>query len=161
MWWIMYSRESRKTTRWALGGNIGTQGKAPLIVAITFFWVAFTWAGQKPATTSPGGNDFPGEAITAEGYLRDTECLLKNPKAGEANTPETKACMRACYKGGSPLGILTRSGELYTLLGGETPDSKLRAKLAPLLGRYVKVIGTRVRRGGSQAIVIKSIAATK
>src|SRR5947207_3044676 len=51
--------------------------------------------------------EYPGDPTTVTGYLRDTECLLKNPKAGEANTEETRACLRACVRGGSPLGVLT------------------------------------------------------
>src|SRR5947207_3161153 len=65
--------------------------------------------------------EYSGDPTTVTGYLRDAECLLKNPKAGEANTDETRACLRACVRGGAPLGLLSREGELYTLFGQETP----------------------------------------
>jgi hypothetical protein len=101
--------------------------------------------------------EYAGDPMTVSGYLRDTECLLKNPKAGEANTEETRACLRACVRGGAPLGVLTREGELYTLFGQETPDVQLRSKLEPFAGHYVRVTGWKVIRGGSQGLVIKSV----
>ena len=102
-------------------------------------------------------SEYSADPVTVTGYLRDTECLLKNPKAREANTDETRACLRACVRGGAPLGVLTHQGELYTLLGQETPDAKLRSKLEPFAGHNVRVTGWKVVRGGSQAMVIKSI----
>jgi hypothetical protein len=118
---------------------------------------------QTSPTASPNNpqSEYSGDPITVTGYLRDTECLLKNPKAGEANTAETKACLRACVHGGAPLGVLTREGDLYTLLGQETPDTKLRSKLEPFAGHYVRVTGWKVLRGGSQALVIKDIGPEK
>lgn len=121
---------------------------------------------QKPQVSSAGAQnnaqmEYSGDPITLTGYLRDTECLLKNPKAGEANTDETRACLRACYRGGSPLGVLTRTGELYTLFGQETPDNALRTKLEPFAGHYVRVTGWKVARGGSQGLVIKNVELEK
>jgi hypothetical protein len=113
-------------------------------------------AAQNKAQT-----EYTGDSIAVTGYLRDTECLLKNPKAAEANTAETKACLRACVRGGAPLGILTRQGDLYTLFGEKTPDPALRSKLVPLTGHYVRVTGWKVVRGGSQGLVLKSIALEK
>jgi hypothetical protein len=101
--------------------------------------------------------EYTGDPVTLTGYLRDTECLLKNPKAATADTDETRACLRACVRGGSPLGILTRQGDLYTLFGEETPDAQLRSKLEPFTGQYVRVTGWKVSRGGSQALVVKNI----
>jgi hypothetical protein len=120
-------------------------------------------AAAQPSSASQNNAqmEYTGDPITVTGYLRDTECLLKNPKAGEANTDETRACLRACYRGGSPLGVLTRDGQLYTLFGQETPDNALRSQLEPFAGHYVRVTGWKVVRGGSQALVIKSIGLEK
>ena len=119
--------------------------------------LALDGVAQKPTAQSPTANG----SVTVIGYLRDTECLLKNQQAGEANTPVTQQCMRACFRGGSPLGILTRSRELYTILGEDTPDTKLRTRVAPYLGKYVRVTGIPLERGGTRAIEIKTIALDK
>ena len=121
-------------------------------------------AGAHPSssmTRNSAEEGYRSDPVTVTGYLRDTECLLKNPKAGEANTDETRACLRACYRGGSPLGVLTRDGQLYTLLGQDTPDNSLRSKLEPLAGHYVRVTGWKVVRGGSQALIIKKVVLEK
>ena len=128
-----------------------------IALSLVLFGASFVLA-QHHHDQQPASSDEYGSApITVAGYLRDTECLLKNPKAATADTDETRACLRACVRAGSPLGILTREGELYTVFGKETPDLQLRSKLEPLTGQYVRATGWKVTRGGSKALVLKSI----
>jgi hypothetical protein len=58
--------------------------------------------------------DATGKAATLSGYVRDVACLLRNPDAGEATSPLIRDCMKKCVAGGSPIGILTEQGEMYT-----------------------------------------------
>jgi hypothetical protein len=130
----------------------------PIIaLSLVLFAASFVLAQHHHNQQQPSSDEYGSAPVTVTGYLRDTECLLKNPKAATADTDETRACLRACVRGGSPLGILTRQGELYTIFGKETPDLQLRSKLEPLTGHYVRATGWKVTRGGSQALVLKSI----
>jgi hypothetical protein len=101
--------------------------------------------------------DAAGRAATLSGYVRDVACLLRNPDAGEATSPLTKDCMKKCIAAGSPIGILTEQGELFTPISETIPDKNARQKLVPYVGKYVKVKGHVFERGGLHAISIDSI----
>jgi len=64
-------------------------------------------------------------------------------------------------KAGSPLGILTKNGELYLPISDKMPDYSQRKKLMPFVGRYVQVKGISFERNGTHVIVITDIAEMK
>lgn len=111
-------------------------------------------------THHPTG-DAAGKAATLSGYVRDVACLLRNPDAGEARSPLTRDCMKKCLAAGSPIGILTEQGELYTPISDMIPDKSAREKLVPYAGKYVRVSGHVFERGGLHAISIDSIEVIK
>ncbi len=57
-------------------------------------------------------------------------------------------------KAGSPVGILTKDGELYLPISDKMPDYSERKKLMPFVGRYVHVKGISFERNGTHAIVL-------
>src|SRR5437016_10505261 len=68
-----------------------------------------------------------------------------------------RKCIIQCVRAGSPLAILTKSGELYTLLSAQLPDRDERRRLFPYAGRYVRATGRLFERGGTHAISIEKI----
>jgi hypothetical protein len=64
-------------------------------------------------------------------------------------------------KAGSPIGILTKDGELYLPISDKMPDFSQRQKLMPFVGKYVRVKGISFERNGTHAIVITDITEMK
>ena len=91
--------------------------------------------------------------------MRDIACPLQNLD-GDA-TRLSQKCVRECVKAGSPIGILTKDGELYLPISDKMPDYSQRKKLMPFVGKYVQVKGISFERNGTHAIVIADITETK
>lgn len=70
-------------------------------------------------------------------------------------------CLRECVRGGSPIAILTKGGQLYLPISDSMPDVDQRQKLMPFLGKYVRAKGTVFERNGTRAIVISEITEMK
>lgn len=99
--------------------------------------------------------DSDGKPGMVTGYVRDVACLLRNPESGAATSALTQDCMRKCIRNGSPIGILTEEGALYTPISDMIPDLAVRAKMTPYVGQYVKASGRLFERGGLHAIAIE------
>ena len=98
-----------------------------------------------------------GKSITVKGFVLDSACAftkgLKKPVSAE--------CATACAKAGSPLVILTDSGNIYWPIADTTPSSGQNDKLLPFAGQKVTASGKVYQRGGSTALVIEKIEAQK
>jgi hypothetical protein len=70
-------------------------------------------------------------------------------------------CVLDCVKGGSPLVILTKEGDLYLPISDTMPDAGQQQKLMPFVGKYVQATGTIFERNGTRAIVIADIKEIK
>jgi len=81
---------------------------------------------QKPEPIPP---DMMGTPGTIVGFVRDTACLLRNKNASVAKDAESRKCVLQCVRAGSPLAILTKSGELYMPLSAQLPDRDERRRL--------------------------------
>lgn len=97
--------------------------------------------------------------VTIEGLVRDIACPIQNHKASA--TDFNLECAQECAKGGSPLIILTKSGDIYTPMSTAMPDTSQNEKLMPFLGKFVRVSGTVYTRNGTRAITIESIEEMK
>ena len=100
---------------------------------------------------------YDGRAGSLTGYVRDIACLLRNPKASAATTPETKSCLRKRIASGSPIGILASDGTLFTPISNAIPDASVRKGLLPYVGKYVQADGRLFERGNLHAISISHI----
>jgi hypothetical protein len=100
-----------------------------------------------------------GTPGTIVGFVRDTACLLRNKNATVAKDEESRKCIIQCVRAGSPLAILTKSGELYMPLSSQLPDRDERRRLLPYAGKYVRATGRLFERGGTHAISIEKIEA--
>jgi hypothetical protein len=98
----------------------------------------------------------PGEIV---GFVRDVACLLRNKKATVITDDESRKCVADCARSGSPLAILTKSGELYLPISAEIPDGNARSRIVPYAGKYVRTSGRLFQRGGTHAIEINRIEA--
>lgn len=99
------------------------------------------------------------QMITIEGLVRDVACPIENHASTAAHF--NMKCAIACAKSGSPLIILTESGDIYFPISDQMPDPSQREKMMPFLGKYVRVMGKVSRRNGTQAIAISEIAEMK
>ena len=116
--------------------------------------IALSGYAQKP---EPIPSDMMGTPGTIVGFVRDTACLLRNKNATVAKDEESRKCIIQCARAGSPLAILTKSGELYTPLSAQIPDRDERRRLLPYAGKYVRATGRLFERGGTHAISIEKL----
>ena len=114
---------------------------------------------KPPQKTSMEGDRANRSEATIEGLVRDIACPMQNLD-GDATHLSLK-CVRDCVKAGSPIGILTKDGEIYLPLSDKMPDYSQRQKLMPFLGKYVQVKGIAFERQGTHAIVITEIKEMK
>jgi hypothetical protein len=104
-----------------------------------------------------GSTEAAGKRTTITGYVLDSACLFtKNLKK-----PISDRCALQCAAGGSPLVILGTDDQVYLPIDGKMPASGQNGRLAPFGGKTVKVTGEVYQRGGSNAIVIETIAELK
>jgi hypothetical protein len=97
-------------------------------------------------------------AISVIGYVRDSACVYR---FHEVVKPLPNGCVEACVRGGSPLVILTKDEHVYHPISVEMPDTDVRPKMLPFVGKLVKVTGHVYQRGGSDAISIEHIEELK
>ena len=91
---------------------------------------------------------------SVEGLVRDIACPLQNKKS--TSTSYSKDCITTCMKAGSPLGILTKEGDVYVPVTQSMPDMGQNA-LKPFVGEQVKATGKVFLRNGTHAIEISEI----
>jgi len=109
--------------------------------------------------TSMEGSRANRSEATIEGLVRDIACPMQNLD-GDATHLSLK-CVRDCVNAGSPIGILTKDGEIYLPISEKMPDYSQKQKLMPFLGKYVRVKGIAFERKGTHAIVITDIKEMK
>jgi len=95
---------------------------------------------QPQQKTSMAGSRAHASQATIEGLLRDIACPIQNLDSD--STHLGMKCVLDCVKGGSPLAILTKDGDLYLPISDKMPDADQRQKLMPLVGKYVQASGT-------------------
>lgn len=127
---------------------------------IVFLAIALSSATANYAQTTDQAKEAPTEQkATVEGLVRDVACPIQNHQASA--TEFNLECAKECAKGGSPLIILTRNGDIYTPISAAMPDTSQNDKLLPYLGKFVRVSGTVYTRNGTRAITIEKIEEMK
>ena len=112
---------------------------------------------QSNSRSEPIPDYMKGEPGVVIGFVRDIACLVRNKKATVITEDESRRCVAECARSGSPLAILTKSGELYLPISAEIPDGNARSRLVPYAGKYVRASGRLFERGGTHAIEINRI----
>lgn len=97
-----------------------------------------------------------GKEVTVKGELVDMACFMAHEGKGKKHAD----CGKMCVAGGSPLGIVTQDGAVYLLVEDHTTakTKKPYAKAKELVAETVTIHGDAYQRGGSQAIVVESVA---
>jgi hypothetical protein len=126
---------------------MSTRKLALLVAPILLLALSYAdTAAKKSAAVKP---------VTVKGYVIDSACAftkgLKKPISAD--------CATTCAKAGSPLVLLTPTGEIYWPISGDTPATEQNSKLLPFAGQKVIATGKVFKRGGSHALVIDQIEA--
>ena len=122
--------------------------------------------GSKPAepwteSTIAAGVDKkpePGKPVTVVGEIVDFSCYLQLGKHGEKH----RSCGQKCVQNGQPIGLLTKSGELYMLMPEEHDPRRdggvdIRTAGSDNMGHIIKVIGTEARVEGYRAVYVAGL----
>ena len=93
--------------------------------------------------------DPSGKAETLSGEILDMACYMAHEGKGKKHAK----CARSCVAGGASLGLLTKEGKVYLVVGDhENEKPYLEAKA--LAGANAKITGTVFTRGGLTAIIV-------
>ncbi|MFI5347430.1 MAG: hypothetical protein ACHQ51_13735 [Elusimicrobiota bacterium] len=112
--------------------------------------------GAGLAAAHDGAHDEKAEAgavTTLSGELVDMGCYLSHGGAGEKHAKCGKMCV---MKGGQPLGLLTKDGALY-LVVGDHGDEKSFAAAKEMAGENAKLTGKLLKKGGMQALMVSKV----
>jgi hypothetical protein len=94
----------------------------------------------------------PGE-VTLHGYVVDSACAFTKG----LHKPISESCARQCAQAGSPLVVLSDTGDVYWPISEKMPAEGQNGKLMPFAGKRVTVTGRIYSRGGSKAIAIEKL----
>ena len=96
--------------------------------------------------------DPKGQEVTVKGEVIDLWCYLEGGDHGA----DHKECAVTCAKAGNPIGILDARGNVYVALGIKDHQPG-REVLIDKMAETVTVMGTLVKKGGTQVIYVKSV----
>ena len=123
--------------------------RVPLILIAATFLAAALGAAPVPGRAAKSGGS---SSTTVRGEIVDLMCYLTDAKKrGRAH----EACAREGVAAGHPIGILTRTGQVYLLVARDMKT--LREMCEPHAGRQVKVTGRRISRGRMRAILVERV----
>ena len=97
------------------------------------------------------------KTVSVEGYVLDSACAFTK----NLEKPISRECALTCAKAGSQLVILSDDGSIYWPIAETTPATGQNARLLAFAGGRVTAKGKLYDRGGSHALVIEQIAATR
>jgi hypothetical protein len=115
-------------------------------------YLPFLIVGLLAAKVCIAANDTPAQ-ITFHGYVLDSACAFTK----DLHKPVSELCAKRCAEAGSPLVLLSDTGEVYWPISEETPAEGQNPKLMPFAGKKVTVTGKVYKRGASKAIAIEQI----
>jgi hypothetical protein len=114
------------------------------------------WGVARLMIRSPGSLAETRMAGTVTGEVIDVACYFDDGASGPAHA----ACARRCIESGLPVGLKTKDGKIYVLIGEQTPPSprpgpkheSFNAQLARYAAMVVTVSGTLVSKEGVNVI---------
>lgn len=90
-----------------------------------------------------------GSATTISGEIVDMACYMGGGEHGEKHAQ----CANMCVTGGAPMGLLTKSGDLY-LVVADHANEKPYDEAKKLAGGGAKLTGHVTKKGGVQALIV-------
>ncbi len=110
----------------------------------------FIAAAVAGGVMAAGGHlDPSGKAETISGEMLDMACYMAHEGKGKKHAK----CAASCVVGGAPLGLLTKDGKVYLVVGDHESEKPYLAAKA-LAGANAKLTGTVFTRGGLTAIIV-------
>ena len=114
------------------------------------------WGLRGVMTRSAVNSSDTRMAAMVTGEVIDLACYFDDGGSGPAHA----ACARACIASGLPVGLKTKEGKIYVLIGKQEPPrpqigpkhETLNAQLAPYAAQIVTVSGTIVSKEGQNVI---------
>lgn len=116
--------------------------KLTIAAAIAVCVAASAWAAKSHL-------DPTGKTETISGELLDMSCYMAHEGRGKKHAK----CAAACVAGGAPVGLLTKDGRVY-LVVGDHENEKPYVEAKALVGGDAKLTGTVFTRGGLTAIIV-------
>jgi len=120
--------------------------------------------GEKPeqpwSTTTVGaavdGKPLPGKIVTVTGEIVDLSCYLQVGKHGEKHKP----CGQKCLNNSQPIGLLTKTGNIYMLMEEEHDprrdgQTEFRKAANDHFAHVMEVTGTETMVRGLHAIFVQ------
>lgn len=116
--------------------------------------LVFSFAVLASAQTKGAKKAAAPKEMTVTGEVVDLGCYLGHGAKGEKH----KECAQTCISNGMPMGVLTKTGQLYLLtLNHDDPAPYNSVK--GMAGSDVKVTGATMVRNGMKAIEVKTAEA--
>ena len=153
--------QSRERTSRARGDNwlkalLSTLATPKWAAAASVLAVLIGWYLGRITTSPTAGLAETRLAATVTGEVIDMACYFDDGGSG----PDHAACARMCIASGLPVGLKTKNGNIYVLIGKQEPPSpvpaakheSLNAQLAPYAAKIVTVSGTIVSKRGVNVI---------
>jgi len=128
------------------------KSKLVFLSAVTAFFLLII--SRQTFSSSFGGDD--GKKVTVTGEVVDMQCYASGGAHGDSH----KECAAGCIKGGAPVGLLDKDGNVILLLKDEK-DAGDYPKLADWASQNVKVTGMQYDRGGIKSVVVSTVEAAK
>lgn len=107
------------------------------------------------------GKPMPGKAMTVVGEIVDMSCYLQLGKHGEKHV----ACGKKCLAAGQPVGLVTKTGDIYLLMEEEHDPrrdgqtSAFRKAATDHLGHIMEVTGTAAGHLGVKGLFVQGYVA--
>ena len=90
-----------------------------------------------------------GAPQTISGEIVDMACYM----SGEEHGAKHAKCAGMCVTGGAPMGLLTKSGDLY-LVVADHADEKPYEEAKKMAGSDAKLTGKVTKKGGVRALIV-------
>jgi len=137
----MLQPEMEPTGGWAAQGELGQKGE---------LWTATTNGAavdNKPVT---------GKSVTLTGEILDLSCYLQLGKHGDKHS----SCGKKCLAAGQPIGLLTKTGDLYLLIDEEHDPRRdgmttFRSAAADNFAKVMTITGTQTTVNGTKAVFVQ------
>lgn len=95
-----------------------------------------------------------GKGQEIQGHIVGLSCYLKHDAIGEKH----RDCARECAEKGLPLGLLTKDGTLYHILGDGHEDLlSVNKRLLDYVEQDVRVVGEVFEKSHTHVLVIQKI----
>ena len=102
-----------------------------------------------------GKKEEKAKETVLKGEVVEVSCYLAHGKKGMG--ADHQSCAEACAKSGSPLGILTKDGNLYVSVLPDDHSTGPNAKLLDHIAHQVEATGIIRKKGGVNGIMITKV----